>query len=279
MPNIVSVHSYTGLSRELANRIKNAADDRALQQAAEEMAERVPDAAVLVPAPSSSGRNSAMLVLAQNIAQLVPHASVVEAVVRTTPLPSKMLLRRAGKYIPSFADQVASMRLAHPLTIGDPVWVVDNVVTSGDTIRAVEAVIGFDVSAIVYAEVKRSARRLKEADGRGRVCISGSREYAHLDNVDRLIEALPRDLTIVHGGAAGVDARADAVARALGFDVEVCRADWSRYGRRAGPLRNRTMVASSDFLYAFWDGRSRGTASAIQAAVDEDVPFEVVENR
>jgi len=113
----------------------------------------------------------------------------------------------------------------------------------------------------------------------GRVCVSGSRGYSHLDNVDRLIASLPRDLTIVHGGAAGVDTRADAVARGLGFKVEICPADWSRYGRRAGPLRNRAMVASSDFLYAFWDGQSRGTASAIQAAVDGDVPFEVVEDR
>ena len=278
MPNIVSVHSYTGLSREIANRIKNAADDRALQQAAEEMAEHVPDGATLVPAPSSSGKNSAMLVLAQHITQIIG-GRCVEAVVRTTPLPSKMLLRRAGKRLPSFGDQVASMQLVHPLTNNDHIWIVDNVVTSGETIRAVEAVIGFDVNAIVYAEVRRSSRRVEEAGSRGRVCISGSRGYAHLDNVDRLIAALPHDLTIVHGGAVGVDARADAVARGLGFNVEVCQADWSRYGRRAGPLRNRTMVASCDFLYAFWDGQSRGTASAVQAAVDEDVPFEVVEDR
>lgn len=277
--SIVSVHSYTGLSRELANRIKNAVDDRAIQQAAEEMSEHVPDGAILVPAPSSSGRNSAMLVLAQHIAQLVPGASAVEAVIRAAPMPSKLLLRRAGKRLPSFADQVASMRLIQPLANTSPVWIVDNVVTSGETIRAVEAVIGFDVNAIVYAEVRRSSRRLEEADIRGRVCVSGSRGYAHLDNVDRLIATMPRDLTIVHGGAAGVDERANEVANKLGLRVEVCRADWSRYGRRAGPLRNRTMVASCDFLYAFWDGQSRGTASAIQAAVDEDVPFEVVEDR
>lgn len=113
----------------------------------------------------------------------------------------------------------------------------------------------------------------------GRVCVSGSRGYRHLDNVDRILAVLPRDLVIVHGGAAGVDARADAVTRRLGFRVEVVPADWACYGRRAGPLRNRAMVAASDFLYAFWDGQSRGTASAIQAAGDEDVPFEVVEDR
>src|SRR5580692_431055 len=146
MPNIVSSHAYAGLAREIANRIKNAADDRAMQQAAEEMAEHVPDGATLVPAPSSSGKNSAMLVLAQHITHIVG-GRCIEAVVRATPLPSKMLLRRAGKRLPSFDDQVASMRLAHPLASGDLVWVVDNVVTSGETIRAVEAVIGFDVNA------------------------------------------------------------------------------------------------------------------------------------
>lgn len=278
MPHIVSVHKYGGLARVIANRIKNSADDEALQAAAEEMAELIPDMAVLVPAPSSTGRNKAMVVLAEYIAQIVPDARVVEAVERTKVMPSKVLLRRAGKPLPSFEDQVASMRLAKRLRQDWDVWIVDNVVTTGETIRAMEEVIGEKVHAIVYADATRHKRPKSENPPTGRVCISGSRDYRNIDAVKEVIRVLPKDVIIVQGGASGVDAEAKEVAQHMGLSVETWPAEWERYGRRAGPMRNRAMVASCDFLYAFWNGVSRGTASAIQAAVDEDIPFEIVED-
>jgi len=282
MANIVTVRKYAGMARELANRIKNPADVRALETAAEEMAAYVSEGAVLVPAPSSSGKNSAMLVLSRMIAELVPDALVVEAVVRNRPMPSKFLLRRAGRPLPTLAEQAASMSLVEKPPDERPIWIVDNVVTSGETIEAMERVLGRETNAIVYADAGRSLRKPSLEGPRkpsgGRVCVSGSREYRVLENVDRVLAALPRGIVVVHGGAIGVDSRADGAARRLGLPVEVWEPDWERYGRRAGPLRNREMVATCDFLYAFWNGVSRGTASAIQAAIDEDVPFEIVED-
>lgn len=282
MAKIVTVRKYAGLARELANRIKNPADVQALETAAEEMAGFVPDGAALIPAPSSSGKNSAMLVLAGMIADQVDDAIVVDAIRRIHPMPSKVLLRRAGKSLPSLKEQVESMELVEDLPADRPLWIVDNVVTSGETVRAMEEVLGREANAIVYADAGRGARepRLGEASRpkAGRLCVSGSRAYQHLDNVDRVLESLPSAIVVVHGGAQGVDERADQVAHRLGMKVEVWPADWERYGRKAGPIRNREMVATCDYLLAFWDGVSRGTASAIQAAVDEDVPFEIVED-
>lgn len=284
MANVITVRRYAGLARQLANRIKNPADIQALETAAEEMASFVPAGAILVPAPSSTGKNSAMLVLSQMIAEMTDDAIVIDAVRRTRPMPSKVLLRRAGKPLPSFEEQVASMALVEPIHDGS-IWIVDNVVTSGETIRAMEKVLGREVNAIVYADAARGGAREPRLGGLeavtragGRVCVSGSRDYAHLDNVNRVLESFPQGIVIVHGGAPGVDRRTDEVARLLGMEVDVWKAEWERYGRRAGPLRNRQMVASCDFLLAFWNGVSRGTASAIQAAVDEDIPFEIVED-
>ncbi len=73
-------------------------------------------------------------------------------------------------------------------------------------------------------------------------------------------------MIIVHGGAHGVDEEAHYVAEELGFDVEVVPADWERYGRAAGAIRNREMVETCDHVVAFWNGISRGTESAIKAA-------------
>ena len=158
MANIVAIHPYAGCPSEVANRIKNSSDDSALQQAAVEMAEHVPDDVALVPAPSSSGRNKAMLVLAEYISDLINDAVVVEAVRRVTVMPSKVLLRRAGKPLPSLDDQVKSMRLALKIPDARDIWIVDNVVTSGDTIRAMESVIGRPINAVVYAQAGRGRR-------------------------------------------------------------------------------------------------------------------------
>lgn len=109
-----------------------------------------------------------------------------------------------------------------------------------------------------------------------RICISGSREYKNLHRVDEVIAALPADAIIVHGGARGVDARADQAARRRGLKVEVVRPRWDLYGKAAGPKRNGEMVRSSSFLYAFWDGSSPGTKSAIEAAKSSGVPHKVI---
>ena len=42
--------------------------------------------------------------------------------------------------------------------------------------------------------------------------------------------------------------------------------DWERYGKSAGPLRNKIMVDKADFIICFWNGKSRGTASTVRYA-------------
>jgi hypothetical protein len=45
-----------------------------------------------------------------------------------------------------------------------------------------------------------------------------------------------------HGGARGADAAIDQAASRLGWPVQILRAQWSLYGRGAGPVRNRQML-------------------------------------
>lgn len=272
---IVAVHKYAGKAREMAKRIKNAADDEALQQAAQEMAPLVPKGAVLIPAPSSTGLNRSMVVLANYIASLT-EGKVVEAIKRIHPVASSMMLRQAGKAAVSLEEHIASMELViRPPQHVTKVVVIDNVVTSGNTLKAMEAHLGVEVQAVVYADASRYVRSRNPVRP-VRICIAGSRKYKNLSKVHWIISHLPADAVIVHGGAQGVDERADAIARALGLQVEIFRPAWEKYGKAAGPIRNREMVYSCDALYAFWDGVSRGTASAIQAAVEFDKDLEVI---
>lgn len=100
-------------------------------------------------------------------------------------------------------------------------------------------------------------------------CFSGSRDYKNLNRVTDAIRTLWQyhpphsDITIIHGGARGVDSFVDKCARDFGFSVQVFPANWKKYGRSAGAIRNKQMAKIADRLYAFWDGKSRGTKMMI----------------
>lgn len=107
-----------------------------------------------------------------------------------------------------------------------------------------------------------------------RVLICGGVDFCDFDflesECDRLIPA-GSNIEIVAGGAAGADALAEIYARKKGFRLSVFPAKWSRYGKAAGPIRNRKMVdyISEDderMVIAFWNGFSRGTANTIEIA-------------
>lgn len=78
-----------------------------------------------------------------------------------------------------------------------------------------------------------------------RVLFFGDREW---DEPLKVFEELQRydpglD-TIVHGAARGADYQAGYLAEAMGFEVEEHPADWVRYGRSAGVMRNQEMLDS-----------------------------------
>jgi hypothetical protein len=68
----------------------------------------------------------------------------------------------------------------------------------------------------------------------------------------------------------------------------VHEADWVVLGKAAGPTRNTHIVDTADYVVAFWDLRSRGTADSIRKALyagklrrvygpdGQEVPVEIV---
>lgn len=114
-----------------------------------------------------------------------------------------------------------------------------------------------------------------------RIVVSGSRTLRNLDTVldawtDGLHEANPWETpwVLLHGGAAGVDRIvAESVEADTRYGLTVrFDADWEAHGKRAGVLRNVKMLEQADALVAIWDGESRGTKHAIDAAVKMGVP-------
>jgi hypothetical protein len=108
-----------------------------------------------------------------------------------------------------------------------------------------------------------------------RVLFSGSRHWDQVAPVRAVISSIPRESTIIHGGAKGLDSLAGALAKAKGLKVEVYEADWSR-GRGAGPERNQEMVdAGADIVYAFPVEGSRGTWDLVKRARKAGLPVQV----
>ena len=99
-----------------------------------------------------------------------------------------------------------------------------------------------------------------------KVAIVGSRNFKNLSGIKSFIESLDKDTVIISGGAVGVDRCAEKTAKELGMKTIIFNADWSKYGKRAGFLRNKDIVAASDYVVCFWDGSSKGTAHDIELA-------------
>jgi len=105
-----------------------------------------------------------------------------------------------------------------------------------------------------------------------RVVIAGCRNYNNYDEAKEYIDFClsnirkENDIIIVSGCASGADKIGERYAKENGFKVEQYPADWEKYGRSAGPKRNRKMAEVADYVICFWDGQSRGTRSMIEYA-------------
>lgn len=85
-----------------------------------------------------------------------------------------------------------------------------------------------------------------------------------------------KDLTIVSGGARGADKLAEELAKQLGVPNIIMKADWDKWGKSAGFIRNIDMLNISDEVLAFWDRESKGTKHTIDNADKKGMVCQIV---
>ena len=110
-----------------------------------------------------------------------------------------------------------------------------------------------------------------------RILVCGSRDYNDISKVSMILRRY-RDShpVIIHGAARGADACASLACRVLGYEEERHPANWKKYGKAAGPIRNREMLDSGiDLVLAFWDGKSPGTRNMMAIARKAGVEVKV----
>ncbi len=104
-----------------------------------------------------------------------------------------------------------------------------------------------------------------------KVLICGSRNINNPALFSRAVEQSSMNPThIISGGARGVDTLARRYARSAGIEFTEYLADWDKYGKRAGFLRNITMIGVSDAVIAIWMVRvaERNTRSTMRPRVE-----------
>lgn len=100
------------------------------------------------------------------------------------------------------------------------------------------------------------------------IAIVGSRDF---NNYDDLCEVLYSTVnasedTIISGGAKGADKLGERFADENNVPKKVFLPDWDKYGKGAGFIRNSQIVEEADYVIAFWDGKSKGTADTVKKA-------------
>ena len=102
-----------------------------------------------------------------------------------------------------------------------------------------------------------------------KVIVCGGRDYANVEFLTLVLDELHAKMPIsqvIQGGAKGADSLAfDWAIRTKGVSVTTHHAEWEKYGRRAGPIRNGLMLEDCpDLVVAFPGGR--GTADMVRQA-------------
>lgn len=118
-----------------------------------------------------------------------------------------------------------------------------------------------------------------------RLIVCGSRDFKDralcYDHIEHFIRSHANEpIEIVSGHARGADTYAEDYASANRIRCKVFAADWAKYGRPAGPIRNRQMMqyASEEngAVLAFWDGKSKGTKNMISQAQKAGMTVQIV---
>lgn len=108
-----------------------------------------------------------------------------------------------------------------------------------------------------------------------KVLVTGDREWDDVETVVAVLSLLPKGTVVVHGAARGADTIAGLVAKELGFSVVEYPADWKKFGKSAGPIRNRQMVRDEalkgwpiELVLAFHNNleKSKGTKDMVSVA-------------
>lgn len=112
-----------------------------------------------------------------------------------------------------------------------------------------------------------------------KVIIAGGRDFNDYTLLKRKCDKLlqyHKDIQIISGKARGADTLGEKYAKDKCLPTILFPANWDKYGKSAGYIRNSEMADYSDALIAFWDGKSKGTQHMIDLARTKGLNVRVI---
>ena len=110
---------------------------------------------------------------------------------------------------------------------------------------------------------------------RKRILICGDRNYKDWLRIQDYLNTISRTTIIIHGGARGADSLAGNLATSLKMKVIKFPAEWDKYGKAAGVLRNQQMLDDGhpDLVVYFHKDleNSKGTKDMVTRAIDNKI--------
>lgn len=111
-----------------------------------------------------------------------------------------------------------------------------------------------------------------------KIVIFGSRNFNNyflLKNTIEETEAFKQNqiTAIISGAAKGADKLGERWAIETNTPIISMPAEWDKYGKRAGYLRNKQMAQKADAAIGFWDGKSVGTRHMINICKNLNLPI------
>jgi hypothetical protein len=114
-----------------------------------------------------------------------------------------------------------------------------------------------------------------------RVIIAGGRDFNDWELLRMkvsyyLLQLEPSEVEIVSGCCGGADQLGEEYSILYGYPLKEFEADWKKYGKAAGPIRNKQMAEYATHLIAFWNWKSDGTRDMIKQATEAGLKIIVV---
>ena len=102
-----------------------------------------------------------------------------------------------------------------------------------------------------------------------RVIVAGGRDFNDYELLKSKLDSLlvnKSNIVIISGTANGADSLGERYAKERSLQLERMPAEWHKYGKMAGFMRNTEMARVADACVVFWDGKSKGTKHMIDTA-------------
>ena len=120
------------------------------------------------------------------------------------------------------------------------------------------------------------------------IIIAGSRTFDNYEDLKKKVlnfigekQIELSNVCIISGTARGADKMGEDFAKELNLQLKCFPADWDKYGKQAGFLRNTQMANyaieddNQGILIAFWDGKSSGTKHMIEIAKKKELEVKI----